>query len=393
MKNKIILSILTCLSVIAIVLIVYRGKNNTLEDSKDIPTKNSDMLSMMLETEAGSGEYKVVEQSEWPTLSDGYKFNSTLSKCENGSEVSWDDENNKVVIKSNISDKCYIYFDVHNPTLEEVCSGGDDLAYCVKSYGDLGPDVSNIYIHNSSLTNGAGDNSYRYAGADPDNYICIGSTATTCPDANLFRIIGVFDDEVKVIKATSIDYMQWNSTTSNTWSSSSLNTYLNGTYLSSLSWTEIIVSATWKVGGNTISNIRSVIPKTAYTNEITNVSTTYTAEVGLMYVSDYYFASSQESWSITGGYNDEIILENWLNISDSQWTITPITDDSTSVFAINRMGSISPTAVDSSEITRPVFYLGWGWYGINIYPAFQSGTGTYSNPIRVTVAENLPLEG
>lgn len=391
MKNKIILSILTCLSVIAIVLIVYRGKNNTLEDSKDIPTKNSDMLSMMLETEAGSGEYKVVEQSEWPTLSDGYKFNSTLSKCENGSEVSWDDENNKVVIKSNISDKCYIYFDVHNPTLEEVCSGGDDLAYCVKSYGDLGPDVSNIYIHNSSLTNGAGDNSYRYAGADPDNYICIGSTATTCPDANLFRIIGVFDDEVKVIKATSIDYMQWNSTTSNTWSSSSLNTYLNGTYLSSLSWTEIIVSATWKVGGNTISNIRSVIPKTAYTNEITNVSTTYTAEVGLMYVSDYYFASSQESWSITGGYNDEIILENWLNISDSQWTITPITDDSTSVFAINRMGSISPTVVDSSEITRPVFYL--GWYGVSIYPAFQSGTGTYSNPIRVTVAENLPLEG
>ena len=44
---------------------------------------------------------------------------------------------------------------------------------------------NNIYYHDSTLANGAGDNSYRYAGASEsvNNYICLGSDATTCPDA------------------------------------------------------------------------------------------------------------------------------------------------------------------------------------------------------------------
>ena len=63
-----------------------------------------------------------------------------------------------------------------------------------------------LYYHNSTLTNGAGDNSYRYAGASDsvNNYICLGSDAATCPDANLFRIIGVFGDQTKVIRAKSV---------------------------------------------------------------------------------------------------------------------------------------------------------------------------------------------
>lgn len=52
-----------------------------------------------------------------------------------------------------------------NPTIADFCKNGDLLATCVKNFGNQGPDISNIYIHNSSLANGAGDNSYRYAGA------------------------------------------------------------------------------------------------------------------------------------------------------------------------------------------------------------------------------------
>ena len=48
------------------------------------------------------------------------------------------------------------------------------------------------------LANSAGDNSYRYAGANPNNYVCFGSTANTCPSKNLYRIIGVFGDQVKL---------------------------------------------------------------------------------------------------------------------------------------------------------------------------------------------------
>ena len=60
-----------------------------------------------------------------------------------------------------------------------------------------------LYYHTSSLANSAGDNSYRYSGANPNNYVCFGSDASTCPSANLYRIIGVFGSEVKLIKSTS----------------------------------------------------------------------------------------------------------------------------------------------------------------------------------------------
>ena len=78
-----------------------------------------------------------------------------------------------------------------------------------------------LYYHNSTLTNGAGDNSYRYAGASDsvNNYICLGSDEATCPDANLFRIIGVFGDQTKVIRAKSVGEQEWDTNGSNTWSS------------------------------------------------------------------------------------------------------------------------------------------------------------------------------
>ena len=48
---------------------------------------------------------------------------------------------------------------------------------------------NSLYYHDSSLANGAGDNSYRYAGASAsvNNYICLGSDEATCPEANLLE--------------------------------------------------------------------------------------------------------------------------------------------------------------------------------------------------------------
>ena len=60
-------------------------------------SKHSNLLSMMLETGEGTGDYKTATSSTWPTV--GYKFNSERSGCENGSSLSWDD-NKKVVVFS-----------------------------------------------------------------------------------------------------------------------------------------------------------------------------------------------------------------------------------------------------------------------------------------------------
>lgn len=71
-----------------------------------------------------------------------------------------------------------------------------------------------LYYHDSSLANGAGDNSYRYAGPSDttNNFVCFGSDAATCPTDNLYRIIGVFGENnhgvsgQQLVKLIKYDY-------------------------------------------------------------------------------------------------------------------------------------------------------------------------------------------
>ena len=101
------------------------------------------------------------------------------------------------------------------------------------------PDVfgaTKVYHHDENLVNGANDNSYRYASADVNvnNYVCFGSSESPCPENNLYRVIGVFEGKVKLMKYSSIGDMYWDDTSSYVWKTASLNTYLNGTFLNSL---------------------------------------------------------------------------------------------------------------------------------------------------------------
>ena len=70
--------------VIAIVLVVftYLNANNSYEEKTiNEPNKVTKGIALNLEQTEGAGDYKLVTQSNWPT--EGYKFNSELSKCEN----------------------------------------------------------------------------------------------------------------------------------------------------------------------------------------------------------------------------------------------------------------------------------------------------------------------
>ena len=242
-----------------------------------------------------------------------------------------------------------------------------------------------LYYHNSTLTNGAGDNSYRYAGASDsvNNYICLGSDAATCPDANLFRIIGVFGDQTKVIRAKSVGNQKWDTNGSNTWSSSSLNTYLNGEYLTSLgTLAEKIATTTWKVGGGSWANIGTSVPKTAYQYEVGSSasSTTYDAKIGLMYVSDYYYGASPSAWTLMG-YNSDAMKDyraatstNWLYLGSYEWTISRRSDDTNSAFCVNSTGYVFLYDVASIRGVRPSFNL-------LSSTTYVSGSGSMSDPI------------
>ncbi len=155
MKKNIvkILAVILC----SVCFVTYKFYDATnVEDTKTNTIKpNNNMLSMMLETSAGSGKYEVSSLNTWPT--DGYVFNSELSKCENGSAITWDDTNKQVIYNSKVTDKCYIYFD-----LIPIISLTE---YVISQYtGTQGE--NELYYHDSNLANGAGDNSYRYAGGD-----------------------------------------------------------------------------------------------------------------------------------------------------------------------------------------------------------------------------------
>ena len=109
MKKNIILMMIIAVSFLSLGIVIGREKNDNFEEENDKRIKNENTISMMLETEAGSGNYEMTTRDSWPT--EGYIFNSELSKCENGGELSWDDTNKRVLMSGNISDKCYVYFD------------------------------------------------------------------------------------------------------------------------------------------------------------------------------------------------------------------------------------------------------------------------------------------
>ena len=311
------------------------------------------------------------------------------------------------------------------------------LADYVKSLYTGTQGTNNIYYHDSSLTNGAGDNSYRYAGASDqvNNYVCFGSNVTPCPADNLYRIIGVFGDQVKLIKsdyATSTllgndgDYKKaytatgnassnykgnnlaniaaytWNyknNTTinigygSNTWSTSLLNkTNLNTNFITNIGadWAAKIADTTWKVGGNTWANIGEKSAKTAYQNEIvspvttntTDNATDYSAKVGLMYVSDYMYAAPQDKWALVG-YNSDASKDyraatsvNWMYMGLYEWTISRNAVSAYFVFYVIYTGYVIHFNANSAFGVRPVFYLS---SSVN----YASGSGTAADPILV----------
>ena len=102
-RTLIIGVIIIILSIISIALFPNNSNHEIISNNQSSNIINTNSLTMMYETEAGSGEYQVSSDNAWPQ--DGYTFNEILSKCENGSKLTWDDENKKVLLQTNTSDK------------------------------------------------------------------------------------------------------------------------------------------------------------------------------------------------------------------------------------------------------------------------------------------------
>lgn len=108
------------------------------------------------------------------------------------------------------------------------------------------------------------------------------------------------------------------------------------------------------------------------------VNAIYNIPIGLMYVSDYVYATNPVSWSYSLSDYNLVRDSNWLYNSMSEWTITRNSADG-DVFQINNNGSVSSAMIGYTggfNNTRPVFYL-------NFDVKYISGTGTESDTYRI----------
>ena len=376
--------------------------------------------------------YDITNKKGLITLFSNREITTTSTKTENWNItvtfINYNLDQSKNAGKT-FSGKVLIQKEKFKETIATVCSNGQTLSSCIIAMN--GKDDT-LYHHTSSLANGAGDNSYRYAGASDqvNNFVCFGSTTNPCPTDNLYRIIGVIDGKVKLIKydyassnllgtdgaySNPTKYYKWSSletcpsslayvsknvvflaspevTTAgcNLWNYSDLNKInLNTNYLNNIGtkWSNMIEDATWRVSGY---STESVTPSEMYTEKITNAPKTYgpndgTSKIGLMYVSDYGFAASPSAWTKNLDNYDgndangtSIITINWMYMGLYEWTISPRSSGSHYVFYLDYSGDLGNRGANNRCGSRPVLYL-------KASALYAGGSGTKNSPITLVV--------
>ena len=238
---------------------------------------------------------------------------------------------------------------------------------------------------------------YRYIGADPNNYVKFND--------ELWRIIGVFDTDdgtgkvekrLKIIRNESIGNYSWDYNSAgnyiNEWSTAQLNNllnsgayYNNSTTASNVDFTNngltekakaMIGNAKWYLGGtadytNSSNGLASHFYKyergtTVYSGR----STSWTGKVGLIYPSDYGYATSggtttnrasclsKEMYNWDDSSVSDCKNNDWMyNSNIWQWTISPRAAYSSVVFYVLTTGYVYNIIATNNDAARPVVHL------------------------------------
>ena len=348
----------------------------------------------------------------------GYTLNEEKSYCKIGDEVQdvtiTYDGSTKMLSVSPITKegtKCYLYFDEYHQLLIDA--------------------IKEAYQNNTTTLayDETVDNNLRYIGADPNNYVLFND--------EIWRIIGIFDENthgvagtelVKIIRDESIGEFSWDNKPSGTgsstseygsndWSDSALQIVLNeGAYWNRTSGTcpdgsngattncdfsntgltnnakSMIETVTWKLGGSSTYN--DVTASMFYERErgttvYSGHATEWVGEVGLMYPSDYGYATSggsatdreaclaKEVWNWDSSSFSDCRNNDWLlDSSSSQWTLTPSSSYSNAVFGVNYSGVLYYSHALSGYGARPSIYL-------KSNASISGGDGSESNPYQL----------
>ena len=268
----------------------------------------------------------------------------------------------------------------------------------------------------------------RYYGASPNNYIYFNCETYPSTNCELWRIIGVFDGKLKLIRDSKIgNFLSWDqdknddsskTTYDNDWSTATLQKLLNGSYYNgsgtvtyysgpkritttSLDMTSIgiknditrnmIEETTWNLGGWSTSNIyiNQIYEYERGTQKCSDCTyeTTWKGNIALPYPSDYSYAvdlnQCKDKTIVT--YNDSTCTSNnWMksiitnNGNYYGWLLTPQTY-SKHVFAVRSEG-----LVNSNELTGASYYVVPVLY-LDSELGIESGDGSSSNPYKLSI--------
>lgn len=265
------------------------------------------------------------------------------------------------------------------------------MGKCFAEYSNLD---ENLFLHDANQIDSnspyeASDNAYRFSGKDPKNYVCFGSDEKNCPANNLYRIIGIFSDRVKLIKNTTLEnQLPWNATNKKDWWDSSLKEYLNNDFLNTFddNWQQKIASVDWNVDGVSYTYALEKNAQETFNYELGNNfdenGMVIEAKVGLMYLTDFYYGAAPDYWNLPGfktgaSANDyrNSLQDNYLAHND-EYLLT-VNKDANQVYRSFAAGYLgADTNIDKPLYIRPVFYL---YSNVTVI----SGSGSIIDPYRI----------
>ena len=374
------------------------NKEVTLHSEPKTSVSDSDGIVVFNDVEVGNHSLEVKTDNK--TLNTKIKVQGS-----NSSVVEKNDNNYVVKGKSNEED-INLGVKASNDSLSNIFVKGSKISsYLVDNYSALGlTKISQVATGNQNYNT----TEYRYQGANPNNYI------TFNDEIGVWRVIGVFETEtsngdgtykkenkVKIIR-DAFDEEQWNTTSSNDWTTAELmNTLNSGDYynrgdiysktglttkaksqLSSTKW--YLGNITW-TGNIGTGNTKEIYAQERSTSVHSGNSQTWDGKVGLIYASDYMYASSgcynddskkgyDMSSSDSDYANETCTSSNWLYDSNSYWTISPVSIEDSNVTFVYNNGSLT---IDSARYTkvklRPTLYL-------SASVEYMSGNGSASDP-------------
>ena len=285
------------------------------------------------------------------------------------------------------------------------------------------------YDTSNNLMEDIGGN-IRYYGASPNNYIyfnCSDYSNQTSDTCEKWRIIGVFEGKVKIMRNSIIGSLAWDqdkninssvTTYDNDWSTASLQVLLNQKYYNgdtagtvtyysdssggtstnlNMSSIGIKNSATRNLISDTLYYLGGYSSSSIYSDQIYGYErgttvysgrpTTWTGKIALPYPSDYGYAADLGSCTVPlGGYNNSICTSaNWMkNIVTNNgynygWLLTRNSGDSNYAWRVYSSGNVDYSDACGANLVVPVLYLG-SELGI------ESGTGTNSDPYKLSVS-------